>query len=438
MGLWSWITGGAGGADGARASVGATAHPRDPVIAEIWGMNNYTSAGARVTPDTAMRVGAVYAAVRVLSETVAMLPLILYRRLDAGGKERARAHPLFSLLHDRPNRWQNAFEWREMMTAHVVLRGNAYSEIIGAGGRGVAELVPLHPDRMRAVRLDDGALVYEHQPLKGARRVLLASEVFHLRALSMDGIVGLNPIAHHRESIGMAIAAEEYASRFWANDASPRGVLKMPNHFRSADDAKAFRDQWQKAQTGANRHKVAVLEDGLEFQQIGISARDAQFIESRKFQVTDIARLFRVPPHMIGDLERATFSNIEHQAIGFVTHTMAPWFRRWESAIGAQLMSEADRETYFAEFLVDALLRGDTKTRFEAYNKAVMTGWLNRNEVREIENRNPVEGLDEFLTPMNMAAGSDPEPGIGDEGTGGGGGVAGTGDGSTKEDGDDT
>lgn len=361
-----------------------------------------SKAGPVVSAETAMRLSTVFACVRILAETAASLPLILYERLERG-KQRAPDHPLYDVLHDQPNPWQTSFEWVEMMQAHVALRGNAYSEIVPGPRRGAVEqLVPFHPDRVQPMRLDNGGVRYQ---VDGGQRTLEAFQMFHLRGLSTDGLEGLSPIDQAaREPVGIALAAEDYVSRFYANDAQPRGIIEWEGSFKN-DDADKWKQSWQKAQTGARRHSVAVLEKGMKYHEVGMTNRAAQFIEARKFQKEDIAQIFRVPLHLLQALDRATFNNVEQLDLDFVTHTMRPWFRRWEQAIGMRLIVE-DNDRFFAEFLVDALLRGDTAARYEAYSKAITDGWMTRNEAREKENLNPLDGLDEPLQQMNMGSGS--------------------------------
>lgn len=397
-----------------RAAQLAGAHPRDPLIAEWFGAASRTKSGAWVTPDTALQVAAVYACVRVLAETVASLPLIVYRRLDGGAKERDPEHPLYRLLHDQPNRWQTAAEWREQMMAHLLLRGNAYNEIISSGRRAIDALIPLDPRRVTPVLVapdgtvlrelrSDAQLVYWLEGERGGPRVLLSTEVLHFRGLASNGLVGLSPIELHRETIGLALAAQEFGARFFQNDARPGGLVKIPGTFKDEEAIKRFRDKWSEAHAGANRGRPAVLEGGAEWVEVGMSNEDAQFLETRNYQTVDIARIYRVPPHMIGDLSRATFSNIEHQAIEFVRHTMVPWLVRLEQAMTRDLFQVAEwRRTHSVEFLADGLLRGDTISRFRAYSIARQWGWMSANDVRRKENENPIEGGDLYLSPMNM------------------------------------
>lgn len=367
-------------------------------LAQLYLRGQNTFAGMPVSADTAMRVSAVYAAVRVLAESVAQLPLITYRRLPRG-KERETSHPIYKLLHDRPNRWQTSFEFREMMTGHVVLRGNAYAQ--KARARGVVrELIPLNPDAVTVTQNSDTTLAYEYADGKGGR-TFQQKDILHIRGLSSNGCVGMSPIACHREAIGLAAAAEKLGAQLFGNGAKPNAAFKHPKALK--DDAfERLKSQLNSAFNGDNAMSTMILEDGMDWVKLGIDPKDAQFIETRKFQIEEIARIFRVPPHKIGDLSRSTNNNIEHQSLEFVTDTLMPWLVRWEQAIYRDLIEETGNDDIFAEFLVDGLLRGDSKSRAEFYASGITNGWLNRNEVRAKENLNPADGLDEFLAPLNM------------------------------------
>lgn len=376
-------------------------HPRDPALAD-WLGGAMTAAGVSVTADSAMRIAAVYSCIRVLSETLAGLPLIVYRRKKGGGKERATDHWLYPLLHNAPNGWMTSFAWREMGMAHLCLRGVALSRIIG-DKRGRRQLVPMHPDRVRTVLLDSGKLAYEYQQQNGGFITLLQEEVLRIPFMTLDGVKPVTPIQAQRETLGASMAAQDYGARFWANDARPTGGwVEMEGDFKNDASSKSFREKWQKAMTGENRHKTVFLPKGMKYNPLSLTMEDAQFLETRKFQRSEIAGIYRVPPHMIGDLERATFSNVEQQSIDFVVYSMQPWLSRWEQELSRGLLSEAEQEDYFVEFLVDGLLRGDATARANYFRTAVLTGWMNRNEVREIENMNRADGLDEYLTPLNM------------------------------------
>ncbi|MGV0984410.1 MAG: phage portal protein [Limnohabitans sp.] len=360
-----------------------------------------SSSGMRVSPDGALRLAAVYACVRILSETMASLPVVVYRRRSDGGKDRITDHWLYDLLAKRPNRFQNPFEWREMLQGHLALRGNAYNQIFTNGRGEITELMPIHPDRIRVELLANGEYRYRISDRFGNDSVLPRGEVWHLRGLSSDGLMGMSPIELARESLGMALAAQGYGARFFANDAKPTGGwIEFPGSFKDAEAKKVFRESFQQAQSGSNRHKVLVLDNGMKFHEVGVTNKDAQFLELRKFQITDIARLFRVPPHMIADLDRATFSNIEQQSLEFVMHTMTPWAERWEASIESELPLEGDELE--VEFDFANLMRGDAASRAAYYQSGIQNGWLTRNEARISENLNPIEGLEKPLRPLNM------------------------------------
>jgi HK97 family phage portal protein len=375
----------------------------DPwLIAAFGGLT--TATGIRVNAEAAMRLTAVYSAVRILAETVATLPLLVYRRTENDGKERATDYFLYPLLHDQPNEEQTSVEFREMLQGHLALRGNAYAQIDRKMGRP-ARLVPLHPDRVE-VRREKGELIYKVNPVNGPAYTLRRSsgEIMHLRGLSSDGVMGLNPIELFRETMGLGLAYEEYSGRLFSNGANINGVLETPQAM-SDEALKRFRKLWQENYGGiGNAGKTAILEQGMKWQAIGIAPKDAEFIVSRKFQVTEIARIFRVPPHMLADLERSTFSNIEHQSLEFVRDTIRPWLVRWEQALTRDLIPPEDRGEYFVEFLIEGLLRGDFKTRYDAYAIGRNNGWLSANDIRRMENMNPLppEQGDVYLIPLNM------------------------------------
>ncbi|HZU86612.1 MAG TPA: phage portal protein, partial [Anaerolineaceae bacterium] len=366
-----------------------------------------TYAGEDVSPGTSIGLTAVWACVKVLAETVGSLPLILYRRLPNGGKERATKHPLYKVLHDRANREMDSLTWRETAMGHLATWGNAYHEIEWTQGGQVAGLWLLRPDRTKVSRVN-GELVYTYQrntaDAQGRTVATLRPEnVLHIHGLGFDGLTGYSPIQQLRNALGLTQATERYGSAFFKNGARPGGVIKYPKTL--SDEAfNRLRESWDNQHQGAEKaSRVAVLEEGMEYMQVGLPPEDSQFLETRKFQIAEIARIYRVPPHMIADLDKATFSNIEHQSLEFVIHTIRPWLVKWEQGLNAALLSESEREQYFIEFLVDGLLRGDLKARYEAYAVARTNGWMNVNEIRGLENMNPVEGGETFLVPLNMA-----------------------------------
>lgn len=374
-----------------------------------------TAAGIRISPETALEINAVYACVRVLAETLAQLPLILYRRRpDGRGKDRATDHPLYAILHDLPNPEISSFEFREALMGHLATWGNAYAEIDWLEDGTVGGLWPLRPDRMESVERVNGELTYYYRlPKQGGMKALAGYRVMHIRGLSYDGIVGYSPIQVQRQTLALGKAAEEYGSRFFANDARPGGVLEHPGEL--SDRAyKRLQESWEKRhQPLEGKHRVAILEEGLQWKNVGLPPEDVQFLQTRKGATNDVARIYRMPPHMIQDLEHATFSNIEHESINFETFTMGPWFARWEHAIARDLLLPGERSELYAEFLVDALLRGDTASRYEAYATARQNGWMSANDIRERENMNPIENGDVYLVPLNMI----PADMVGDLGT---------------------
>lgn len=384
----------------ARAS-SMSGHPRDPVIADWFQQSSMSGAGFAVTPDSAMRVSAVFACVRILSQSIAGLPVKVFRRLDDEGKEADEKHQLGPVLRRRPNGWQSSFEWRSMGVAHQCLRGIAYSRIV-LDRKGAVSLLPLHPDRLRAEQRADGSLVYEHTPQTGGRQVLLQEEVLRVPFLVLDGVEPVSPIRAQRETIGSALAAQDYGARFFKNDATPRSFIKYEGTFKDKEAKKKFRESWQETYSGEGRHQIGILETGMDLKQLGMSNADAQFLETRKMQIADIGRIFGVPPHLLGDLERATFSNIEQQSIEFVVYSLAPWLVRWEQALARDLLPESQQETHFIEFNVAGLLRGDIVNRYKAYATGRQWGWLSANDVRKLENLNPISGGDTYLSPTNM------------------------------------
>ena len=359
-----------------------------------------TSSGERVSHSSSMRISAVFACIRILSETNGSLPLKIYRRLSDGGKEVAYDHPLYSILHDSPNDWQTAFDWREMMQGHLSLRGNAFSEIVRKNYE-IDSLIPIHPDRVVVERLADGTLRYRvKREDTGSERIILQDSMFHLRGLSSDGIIGLSPIATCAQTLGISLASDKFGGSFFGNGITLGAVLEHPEALSDTAKKNIKRSMSEEYGGSGNANGLLILEEGMKWQQMGVNPDEAQFLETRKFQVSEVARIFNVPPHMIKDLEKATFSNIEQQSLEFVIYTMRPWLTKWEQTIDMTLLQSPE---YFAEFSIDALLRGDTKTRFEAYSMAINSGWMSRNEVRELENMNRVPGLDGYLIPLNMA-----------------------------------
>ena len=369
-----------------------------------------TTSGKVVTERSAMQMTAVYSCVRILAEAIAGLPLHLYRYRDDGGKEKAIDHPLYLLLHDEPNPEMSSFVFRETLMTHLLLWGNAYAQIIRNGKGEVVALYPLMPNKMSVDRDQDGHLYYTYQrsseeaPIsEGAKVILSPKDVLHIPGLGFDGLVGYSPIAMAKNAIGLAIATEEYGSKFFANGATPSGILEYPG---TVKDPEKVRDSWTRGFSGSgNAHKVAVLEEGMKYTPISISPEQAQFLETRKFQINEIARIFRVPPHMVGDLDKSSFSNIEQQSLEFVKYTLDPWVVRWEQSIQRTLLQDEEKTRYFVKFNLEGLLRGDYQSRMNGYATARQNGWMSANDIRELENLDripPESGGDLYLINGNM------------------------------------
>ena len=374
-----------------------------------------SSSGKAVTERSAMQMTAVYSCVRILAEAVAGLPLHMYRYTSDGGKEKAIDHPLYRLLHDEPNPEMSSFVFRETLMTHLLLWGNAYAQIIRNGKGEVMALYPLMPNRMEVNRDSLGRLYYQYTTqsddvptVKGTTVYLDPSEVLHIPGLGFDGLVGYSPIAMAKNAIGMAIACEEYGAKFFANGAAPSGVLEHPGTIK---DPARLRETWQSQFGGSsNSGKVAILEEGMKYTPISISPEQAQFLETRKFQINEIARIFRVPPHMVGDLEKSSFSNIEQQSLEFVKYTLDPWVIRWEQSIHRTLLNETEKKEYFVKFNLEGLLRGDYQSRMNGYATARQNGWMSANDIRELENLDRIpkaDGGDLYLINGNMLPLSD-------------------------------
>ena len=370
-----------------------------------------TTSGKPVNERTAMQTTAVYSCVRILSEAVAQLPLHVYAYRDDGGKELKHDHPLYFLLHDEPNPEMTSFVFRETLMSHLLIWGNAYAQIVRDGAGRVLGLYPLLPDKMDVERDDKGRLYYiysrdtdENPNFKSSGQFILnAEDVLHIPGLGFDGLIGYSPIAMAKNAVGMTIACEEYGASFFANGANPGGVLEHPGVLK---DPSKVRESWNSVYRGTNNaHKIAVLEEGMKYQQIGIPPEEAQFLETRKFQVNEIARLFRIPPHMVGDLEKSSFSNIEQQSLEFVKYTLEPWVIRWEQSLSRRLLLPTEKGKYFIKFNMDGLMRGDYQSRMNGYSVGRQNGWLSANDIREMENLNPIsdeEGGNLYLVNGSM------------------------------------
>ncbi len=369
-----------------------------------------STSGKRVNARTAMRLTAVYSCVRVLAEGVASLPLHVYETAADGSTKKAVNDPLDFLLHSEPNPEMTSFIFRETLMTHLLLWGNAYAQIIYNGRGEVAALYPLMPDRMTVNRDENGRLYYEYIKYSDDAKTmpdgvyrLSPRDVLHIPGLGFDGLVGYSPIAMAKDPIGMGIACEEFGARFFEKGAAPAGILKHPG---TVSNPKKLRESWQSVYGGAgNAGKVAVLEEGMDYSPITIPPEQAQFIETRKFQLDEIARIYRVPPHMIGDLEKSSFSNIEQQSLEFVKYTLDPWITRWEQSMKRVLLPPSEKRKKFIKFNVDGLMRGDYVSRMNGYAIARQNGWMSANDIRELEHLDRIpaeEGGDLYLVNGNM------------------------------------
>ena len=342
-----------------------------------------SASGKAVNPSSAIQVSAVYACVRVIAETIASLPFHVYETTENGSRK-APEHPLYRLRRDAPYEEMTSFIHLGRMVAHVLLSGNGYCQIIRTGRDKIDSLYPLLPDKMEVDRDAGGLLTYTYTTSDGKRWRLEPRDVLHIPGLGFDGVMGYSPIALEKSAIGLGIAAEEYGSKFFSNGARPSGILTHPN---TVKDPAALRASWNAAYgSSSNASRVAVLEEGMTFVPLSLPNNEAQFLETRKFQVSEICRIFRVPPHMIGDLDRATFSNIEHQSIDFAVHTIRPWLVRIEQAVNRALFSEKEKGRFYVQFNLDGLMRGDYKSRMEGYAIARQNGWMSANDIRVLEN----------------------------------------------------
>ena len=368
-------------------------------------------AGIHVNETTALQYAAVYACVRILAEAVAGLPLHTFRLLDNGDRRKATDHPLYRLLHDEPNPEMSSFTFRETLMSHLLMWGNGYAQIVRNGHGQVLGLYPLLPSKMEVGRDNGGALIYtywrdseesspnqrrERQSVLGEslhRRLsnpqplrFRADEVLHIPGLSFDGLIGYSPIAMARNAVGLGIASEDYGATFFANGAQPSDVLEHP---KTMSDPEALRKAWTDVYGGVdNANRVAILEEGMSYRPISLPPDQAQFLETRKFQIIEIARIFRVPPHMIAELDRATFSNVEHQSLDFVKFTLGPWLARWEQELRRKLLLPGEKACIDVSFNVDGLLRGDYETRMKGYAVGIEKGFMTPNQICQLENWN--------------------------------------------------
>lgn len=411
MSLWSRFFGGGNSAPerpraATQLSGGGILINTPQELEEALRTGNASASGSVVTPNTAMRVAAVFACVRIISGAVATLPLHIKRRVDDRTRLEASDSPIWTLLRKKPNRWQTPSQFRRMMQAHMLLRGNAYALKVESRGR-VLEIIPLHPDRVTVTQGDDLSLVYVYTNKSGRRITLSQQEVMHLVGLTLDGVNGVSPVAYARETIGLSLSMEDHGANTFKNGARVSSVLKHPGKLgkEGLEFLRASLDDYRSG--GESEGKALILEEGMDVSPLAMTAEDAQWIESRKFSRSDIAMFFGVPPHMIGDTEKATSwgSGIEQQSIGFVTYTLEDHLTMWEEAIGRDLL--ANETDLYARFSRAALVKGDIKTRWEAYVKALQWGVASPNEIRALEDWNPRDGGDVFYDPPNTAGGGE-------------------------------
>jgi HK97 family phage portal protein len=372
-------------------------------------LGSMTRTGVRVTPVSALGLPVVYSCIRVLAESFAVMPFTLYQPKTGGGRTKNTKHWLYRLFAKSPNRFQTPYEWRLMLQGHLALRGNAFCQITANGKGEIVELLPLHPDRMTVELLDAaGNYRYRYVDANNQTYYFARNEIWHLRGQSDDSYLGLSPITLAREAIGEGLSIQAYSARFFANDAKPGGGwIEYPGQFATTEAKKTFRDSWQQMQGGANGGKVAVLDRGMKFHELGLNNKEAQFIEARAAKKSEIASIWRIPPHKVGDLSEATFSNIEQQSIEFWTDTMLPYAELWESSIEYFLLGADEPMGLEPEFDMRRMMRGDSVARGTYYTSGINAGWLTRNEAREQEGFDPIDGLDEPLRPLNMVEESD-------------------------------
>jgi HK97 family phage portal protein len=369
-----------------------------------WGQS---AAGVTVTPDTAMRVTGALACIRTIADTEASLPFFTYRRLKRG-KEKAPDHYLYPILHDAANPEMSAFTYRRTISAHVASRGNGLSEIEFDGGGRVKALWPLNPDKVRLERDPRSRRLFYFYTLpesEGGQGVRLPAErIFHIKWLSQNGLWGMSPVQLASESIGISLAAQDFMGRFFQNDATPRGVLETDAALSDKAWSRLESD-WEDRHGGlTNKHRLAILEEGLKYHAITLSPQDIMLLDLMKFGIADVGRIWGISLDMLNETDKAaTYASVEQFGIRFTVHTVRPWTVNWEQEAHRSLLTKSERKEYFVEHAIDGLLRGDFKTRTEGYNGAITTGWMVRNEARELENLNPREDMDEPLVQLNMA-----------------------------------
>jgi len=394
-----------------RDAVQGGGNPQTPQwwVKRLFGGGPATLAGVSMDEERALTLSAVWNAVNIISGAVGFLPFLVFRK-QGTARHRAPLNPVNRLLKERANPYVDALTFRETLQGWVLLWGNGYAEIERNGAGVPINLWPIPPDKVTAKIIGDNAdagprrVVYEVRDNGGGRSEIPFEDMFHIKGLSPDALHGYSPVQVGRESLGIAKATENYGGVFFKNNATPPAVLTHPGKL-GEPALEHLKESWKENHSGTeNQHKLAILEEGMDIKTLGLPPEDAQFLESREFSVVEVARWFDIPPHMIKSMKQATFSNIEHQGLEFVTWTLMKWLRRWESETNLKLFGAVGRMTFFSEFITAALLRGDTKSRFDAYRVAINSGWMNRNEVRSLENLNPVDGLEGYWQPVNVIA----------------------------------
>jgi HK97 family phage portal protein len=360
-------------------------------------------AGTMVTKETAMANAAFHACVTLIAESVAQLPCELYRRTKDGGREKATDHPLYDVIKYQPNRKDTAFEFYEQGQGALGTEGNDFSLIERDGAGYVKELFPINPQKVRVLK---GADLLPYYDIQGIDGILPMRLVHHVRAFSFDGYLGLSPLQTNKDVIGLALATEEHASAVFSRGTTMSGVIERPKDagtIKTQEGIERVLSKFAERNSGlANLFSVGMLQEGMQYKQLSMDNEKAQLIQSRSFNVVDICRLFKIPPHMVQHLEDATFSNIEHQGLQFVTNTILPWLKRREAAMMRDLLLPSERRELYIEFNVSSLMRGDQKSRYESYAIGRQWGFLSVNDIRRMENMPPITGGNKYLTPLNM------------------------------------
>ncbi|UTJ05398.1 phage portal protein [Arcobacter roscoffensis] len=367
-------------------------------MSEIFSSNK-TESGESITKQNAMQISTVFSCIRVLSEGISSLPLHLYKQ-EGENIEKARIHPLYNILQSEPNTENTAITFWEMSIMHLCLYGNFYAQIIRNRLGHVTRLIPFIPNNVTKWRVEDGTIFYTYQ-INGKTIHFEQNEIFEVMGMSLDGFTGLSPISYQVETLGLAKSSEKHGARFFKNDATPNFALEHPATLKN-DAYERLKKDWIISQGGKNKHVPAILEGGMKIATMSVSNRDSQYLETRQFQKSEICGIFRVPPHLIADLSKSSFNNIQEQSQELVKYTYQPYIIRIEQSINKQLLTKSEKQKYYAKFNVEGLLRGDVKTRYEAYNVARNGGWMNANEIRAKEEMNPIPGGEKYLQPLNM------------------------------------